>query len=150
MCNMKFRGAVLLAAVVFAFGAVSVRAADPLFDQTRLHEIRLYIDPVSWQTLQAKYLDDDYYVANVSLDGAVVRQIGVRSRGTGSRNSAKPALKLDFNEYVSSQEYGGYKELILRNAVQDASFLRERLAYQVFEAMGIPAPASSLLPPLRQ
>ena len=133
----------VLAALAGLFVATAARAADPLFDQGRLHEVRLYIDPGSWQTLQARYLEDDYYLANVMLDGKVVRQIGVRSRGTGSRNSAKPALKLDFNEYVSSQEYGGYKELILRNAVQDPSFLRERLAYQVFEAMGIPAPATA-------
>lgn len=132
-----------LAVLAGLFLAVEAPAAEPLFDQSRLHEVRLYIDPVSWQTLQAKYQDDDYYLANVSLDGTVLRQIGVRSRGTGSRNATKPALKLDFNQFVSSQEWAGYKELVLRNAVQDASFLRERLAYQVFEAMGIPAPRTS-------
>ncbi len=141
MSHSLLRGG--LAALAALFLAAQTQAADPIFDQTRLHEVRLYIDPASWQTLQARYLEDDYYVANVSLDGTVIRQIGVRSRGTGSRNAKKPALKLDFNEFVSSQEYGGYKELVLRNAVQDASFLRERLAYQVFEAMGIPAPATS-------
>lgn len=115
---------------------------DPLFDQTRLHEIRLYIAPADWKTLQANYLADDYYVANVSLDGMLFREVGVRSRGSGSRNAAKPGLKLDLNQYVS-QDYHGYKSLVLRNAVQDASFVRETLSFAVFEAMGIPSPQNA-------
>jgi spore coat protein CotH len=114
-------------------------AADPLFDQSRLHDIRLYVAPEDWQKLRDNYLADDYYVANVSLDGVVIHTVAIRSRGSGSRSGQKPALKIDMNEYVS-QDYHGYKELILRNGVQDPSFLRERLAFMVFEGMGIPAP----------
>jgi spore coat protein CotH len=72
-----------------------------------------------------------------------VRQVGIRSRGSGSRNQEKPALKVDFNKYVPAQEYGVYKTLVLDNQVQDPSFLRERLAFAAFEGMGIPAPQNS-------
>src|SRR4029453_5659063 len=67
-------------------------AADPLFDQSRLHDVRLYVAPEDWQKLRENYLSDDYYVANVSLDGVVIHTVGIRSRGWGARNGKKPAL----------------------------------------------------------
>jgi spore coat protein CotH len=142
------RGKALRAGIQFVValllfgGGERAFAADPLFDQTRLHDVRLYVAPEDWQTLRENYLSDDYYVANVSLDGLVIRTVGIRSRGSGSRSGQKPALKIDMNEYVD-QDYHGYKELILRNVVQDPSFLRERLAFMVFEGMGIAAPQNA-------
>ena len=69
-----------------------------------------------------------------------MEQVGIRSRGDGSRNEEKPGLKIDFNKYVKTQEFHGYKTMVLDNLWQDPSLMRERLAFLVFEAMGIPAP----------
>ena len=77
------------------------------------------------------------------MDGEVLQQVGVRSRGKGSRNAEKPGLLIDTNRYVSNQEFHGLKKLVLDNVIQDGSFLHEPLAYQVFEAMGIASPAIS-------
>jgi len=115
----------------------------PIFDQSVLHEARLEIDPSAWQALRDNYLSNDYYAANLSIDGVAVSQVGVRSRGEGSRNETKPALKIDVNKYVPGQEYFGYKTVVLKNLVQDTSMLRERLSFAVFEAMGIAAPRNS-------
>ena len=115
----------------------------PIFDSTVLHEARLDLDPAAWQALRDNYLSNQYYAANFNVDGAAIAQIGIRSRGEGSRNEEKPGLKLDFNKYVPGQEYYGYKTLVLDNLVTDASMMRERLAFLVFEAMGIPAPRNA-------
>jgi spore coat protein CotH len=123
-----------------AAAAPSARAADPIFDPSRLHEVRIVIDPKDWQSLRANFRSNNYYAANISLDGAVLEQVGIRSRGDGSRNEEKPGLKLDFNKYVPTQEFHGYKTMVLDNLWQDPSLMREKLAFLVFEAMGIPAP----------
>lgn len=136
----------LVTTVVLAAAAAApsvVRAADPIFDPARLHEVRIVIDPKDWQSLRANFRSNNYYAANIALDGVVVEQVGLRSRGDGSRNEEKPGLKLDFNKYVPGQEYYGYKTLVLDNLVTDASMLRERLSFLVFEAMGIPAPRNA-------
>ena len=44
-----------------------------------------------------------------------VLQVGVRSRGDGSRNEEKPGLKIEFDKYVPAQEYYGYKSLVIDN-----------------------------------
>jgi spore coat protein CotH len=115
----------------------------PIFDPTVLHDARLELDPQAWKALRENYLSNQYYAANFSVDGVAVSQVGIRSRGDGSRSEEKPGLKIDFNEFVPSQEYYGYKSLVIDNLTQDASMLRERLAYLVFEAMGIAAPRNA-------
>jgi spore coat protein CotH len=133
----------VLAVVMAAGGAPSARAADPIFSQGVLHEFRIVMDPADWASLRANFRSNQYYAANISVDGEVLQQVGVRSRGKGSRNADKPGLLVDTNKYVSNQEFHGLKKLVLDNVVQDSSFLHEPLAYQVFEAMGIASPAIS-------
>jgi len=119
--------------------APSAFAADPMFDPGRLHEIRLVMDPADWTALRNNFRSNDYYAANISIDGEVVQQVGIRSRGKGSRSGDKPGLKVDFNRYQKAQEFHNYKSIELLNIVQDQSMLREALSLQVFQAMGVPA-----------
>jgi spore coat protein CotH len=138
---MRTTSRLLALALVGAAPAASAQA--PIFDQGLLHEVRIVMDPADWAALRQNFRSNDYYAGNISLDGTVVEQVGIRSRGAGSRSGEKPGLKLDFNKYNKSQEFQGYKTMALDNLVQDASLLRERLAYTVFESMGHPAPQNA-------
>ncbi len=121
----------------------STPAGAPIFDATVLHEARLDLDATAWQALRDDYLDNQYYAANLTIDGVAVQQVGIRSRGEGSRNEEKPGLKVEFDKYVPAQEYYGYKSLVIDNLTTDSSMLRERLSFLVFEAMGIAAPRNA-------
>jgi CotH kinase protein len=124
--------------------AVAVSPAGaPIFNPSVLHEARLDLDPAAWQALRANFQSNQYYAANLTVDGVAVLQVGIRSRGDGSRSEEKPGLKVEFDKYVPAQEYYGYKSLVIDNLTQDPSFLRERLSFLVFEAMGIPAPRNA-------
>ena len=118
-------------------------AGAPIFNASVLHEARLDLDPAAWQALRENFQSNQYYAANLAVDGVAVLQVGIRSRGDGSRSEEKPGLKVEFDKYVPAQEYYGYKSLVIDNLTQDASFLRERLSFLVFEAMGIPAPRNA-------
>ena len=115
----------------------------PTFDPSVLHDAKLDLDPTAWQALRENFQSNQYYAANLAVDGVAVLQVGIRSRGEGSRSEEKPGLKVEFDKYVPTQEYYGYKSLVIDNLTQDASFLRERLSFLVFEAMGIPAPRNA-------
>lgn len=136
----SMRHLVPLAFVVGSLCAGTADAADPIFDQGRLHECKLELDPADWAALRANFQTNQYYAANLTVDGETVKQVGIRSRGAGSRSGEKPGLKLDFNKYVSGQEFHGYKSMVLDNVTQDPSMMREVLANSVFEAVGIAAP----------
>lgn len=120
-----------------------IAGTAPIFNPQVLHEARLELDPSAWEALRRNYLSNQYYSANFSVDGVAVSQVGIRSRGAGSRDPDKPGVEIDFNRYVATQEYYGYKRLVLENLTQDPSCLRERLSFVVFEAMGIAAPRNA-------
>jgi hypothetical protein len=150
--NLGALAAVLLAAFWLALAAGPVAAqttptpapepdpADALFDPSVLHDLHLTMKPEDWDTLKARCLWDTYYPADLQWRDMTVAKIGVRSRGSGSRNAHKPGLKLDFNEFVADQKFLKQKALILANAVQDPGMLNRRLANLIFARMGLPAP----------
>ena len=127
----------LWAGLLAAKPAVAQTILD-LFDDGVLQEVRLEMSPADWQTLHDKYLENTYYRCTFHWRNVTLPNVGVRSRGSGSRNPIKPALALDFSRYDSSQRLLSLKSLVLRNFAQDPSTIRERLAEKLFERMGLP------------
>jgi spore coat protein CotH len=112
-----------------------------LFDQGTLHDVRLELSPGDWDALRASYESNAYYRVRITIDGQSPGiDVGIRSRGKGTRNSRKPGLRVDFNRYSEQGTFGGYNSLVLENMYGDLSFLHERLAFLVFREVGLPAP----------
>ena len=127
-----------------AFESVSAETspdrASAFFDDSTVHEIRLAVNSRDWQTLKSDYLQNTYYPADIRWNGEVVRNVGIRSRGTGSRSGVKPGLRVDFDRYSQAQEFLGLKSFVLRNNTQDPSNMHERLSMLLFRRLGLPAP----------
>jgi spore coat protein CotH len=140
---MTKRFPIPLLATLLGFAAAAPGAGvtgAELFDDSQVQEIRLTTHPSDWRRLQDNFQDDTYYPAILEWRGVVLEDIGIRSRGNGSRNGTKPGLKLDFNKYVPGQEFLGLKSLVLDNLTQDAAMMAERISMLLFRKMGIPAP----------
>ncbi len=133
--TMTSRAQPIVAAAPLHLGSV-----DTLFDDSSVHDVELRINPTDWQALKDHYLDDTYYPADVAIDDVVVRNAGIKSRGSGSRSGVKPGLKVDFGQYVSGQQLLGLKSLVLRNNTQDPSNMHERLGMLLYTRLGMPAP----------
>ena len=133
---------VLCAAIVLWAVATPVGAQtqDDFFDDSVLHDIRLTLSSRDWQTLKARALEDTYYPADLRWRGITIRNIGIRSRGFGSRSSQKPGLRLDINRYLSNQEFLGLKAFVLDNGFQDPSLIHESLAMKLYARMGLFVP----------
>ena len=115
-------------------------SASDLFDPTVVQELHLTVNTRDWVQLKEEFREDTYYLADVRWRDKVVRNVGIRSRGRGTRSGSKPGLRVDFNRYSAGQEFLGLKSLVLDNFLQDPSMIRERVAMLLFEEMGIPAP----------
>lgn len=145
---MTSGGAARLALV---FGCVCVagaevaaaQSADDLFDRETLHELRLFIHSSDLQHLRERYGEDTYYPADLYWQHVRVRNVGVRSRGMGSRSAVKPGLKIDFNRYSTRQEFLGLESLVLDNLLQDPALVREYVAMAFFRRLGEPSPRES-------
>ena len=95
------------------------------------------------EQLRSDYRENIYYAADFQWRNIRVRNVAVRSRGGGSRNPTKPALRVDFNRYTTGQQFLGLKSLVLDNLWQDGSFVAESTAMAFFERMGQAAPRES-------
>ena len=105
--------------------------------------MRVSMHAADWTRLRETYMFDTYYPADVAWDGHVLRNVGVRSRGFGSRDFRKPGLKVDFNHYVSGQALAGLKGVALDNFRQDPAMLKETVSMQLFARMGVAAPRAA-------
>ncbi len=113
--------------------------ADAFFDDSVVHDVYLQINSKDWQSLKVHYLENDYYTCDFRWRDQTLRNIAIRSRGTGSRSGVKPGLRVDFDRNVTDQKFLGLKSFILRNNTQDPSNMHERIAMQFFRRMELPA-----------
>jgi hypothetical protein len=112
-----------------------------IFQHDSIHTVELTLSDASIAALEA----DPYTYAEASIrfDGIEMDPVGMRLRGKiGSYRalSGKPKIKIDFNQYVADQRFYGLETIGLNNAIVDCGYLREPVAYKVFEAAGVPAP----------
>ena len=143
---MRLRHILLLAAFLGSPPGVIAQTSNDLFDDSALHEIRLTMKAPDWQALKDHYLDNTYYtVDSFQWKGpggltASVTNMGIRSRGKGSRTPIKPSLKLDFNHNVKGQTFLGLTSIALKSNSQDGSQIHERMSMLLFRRMGLVAP----------
>jgi spore coat protein CotH len=121
-------------------GPLAAQSFDDFLNPGALQRIDVSINSGDWQQLKDSVADDTYYPARLEWNGVVVRNVGIRSRGGGSRSGTKPGLRVDIDRYQTSERFLGVKSFVLDNLVQDASGIRETLAMQVHARLAIPAP----------
>jgi hypothetical protein len=131
---------VCLLAIVATTPSGAAQTVADLFDDTRIHDISLTVDPGDWETLRREYLLNTYYAAAFTYNDQSLARVGIRSRGSGSRSPIKPNLLLSFDRYDKTQEFRGLAAIVLKANNQDPSLLREVLAMSMFRRMGVPAP----------
>jgi spore coat protein CotH len=144
---MRMRPGVIAAAAIgfllAGAGPAMAQTANDLFDQNTVQEIRLSVNSRDLRTLKANFQLNTFYPADLTWKNIKVRNVGIRSRGQGSRNGTKPGLRVDMARYTTGQTFVGLSTIILDNIWQDDSLLREKLAFTMFEKMGQPAPRES-------
>ena len=106
---------------------------DDFFNGASLQEVRIVMSSRDWQTLKARAAENTYYPADLTWNGVTVRNIGIRSRGSATRNGIKPGLRVDINHYVTNQEFLGLKAFSLDNMYSDSSLVRETVTMMMFE-----------------
>ena len=129
-----------------------------VFDTNRVVKIQITLAPADWDKLRNQERDIEaefskdrlerrvkspytWFSADITVDGRQLQNVGIRKRGfIGSADKDRPGLNFEFDRFVKGQNLGGRTSLKLHNNKQDGSNVRQALAYQVFNAAGVPAP----------
>lgn len=143
MRTITWRRVIRLGLIVIAWGpgvdvggVAAAQTLDDLFDDRVVHEVRLSINERDLQELRERYLENVYVPADFQWRDERVRNVGVRSRGLGSRSASKLGLRIDFNRYSTGQTFLGLASLVLDNLVTDPALVRERLSMAFFARLG--------------
>jgi spore coat protein CotH len=134
-----------VAATALALGTF-VRAQSPalpsdaLFNSDDVQRVDLRVHSADWEKLKQNFQENTYYPADLVFNGQTVRNVGIRSRGLGSRSATKPGLRVDFDRYATDQTFLGLKSFVLDNLTQDPSTVKETVTMKLFARLGIPAP----------
>ncbi|GAA5222009.1 CotH kinase family protein [Membranihabitans marinus] len=97
------------------------------------------------------FADEDpiFVPGEVFYNGKQWYRVGIRFKGNSSLQSSwqsgilKLSLKLDFDEFedeypqIDNQRFYGFKKLSLKNNYNDKSFLREKVAADIFRSAGL-------------
>lgn len=136
-----FKRCLLAAIVVLGISSSAVaQTSDDLFNPDALQRIDIWLNAADWAKLKAAFQENTYYPADVTWNGQTVTNVGIRSRGLGSRSSTKPGLRVDFDRYSSGQQFLGLKSFVLDNLTQDRTGVKETAAMRFFTRLGIPSP----------
>ena len=131
-------GVVLLALVLVSPAAAQTQ--EDFFNPDVLHRVDLWLNEADWNKLKATFQENTFYTADMTWNGITVYNVGIRSRGLGSRRAQKPGLRVDFNHYSTGQQFLGLKSFVLDNLSQDFSGIKETVVMRFFTRLGILAP----------
>ncbi len=140
------RIAVVLTLVVLGGrGPAAAQTVDDLFDPSTVQDLRLLVHSRDWQELKDTFKENTFFPAEMSWRGLRQQNIGVRSRGLGSRSAVKPGLLLRFDRYATDGRFLGLRTLVLDNLTQDPSMMKEVLGMQLYRRLGLPAPREAFV-----
>ena len=147
-----FFTAVMLIAAVCLWGAVEPVQGDGsheigyeslLFDSSRVHTIEITMD--DWDGLIANAAAEEYRQCELTIDGEKIGTVGIRAKGNTSLSSVatlgseRYSFKIEFDQYTKGKTYHGLDKLSLNNMIQDATMMKDYLAYTLMNKMGVPS-----------
>ena len=137
-------------AAYFVMGNVEPKGkftyGEHLFQEGTVSEINIAIDEADWQKLLENPLAEEYYRADVTINGERMGNTAIRTKGNTSLTSVansdsdRYSFKLDFDYYDDNGNYHGLRKLCLNNNYGDNSNMREYICYQIMADMGLPVP----------
>ena len=131
-------------------GYGNIQNVDTVLDKDNITNINIEIADSDWEDLKENATAEEYYEANVTINGETFYSVGVRAKGNSSlSNIAKDdttdrySLKIKFDKYVDGQTYNGIEKLALNNNYQDPTYMKEYLSYEIYESLGVSTPEYS-------
>ena len=116
---------------------------DRLFDQSTVHTIDIVME--DWDSFIANAAAEEYADCDIVIDGERFSHVAIRAKGNTSLSSVatlgstRYSFKVEFDHFVSDMTYHGLDKLSLNNLIQDATMMKDYLAYTLMNRMGVPS-----------
>ncbi len=120
-----------------------------LFDTSFVHSINIEMD--DWQSFLDTCTDETYTECKVTIDGESYQKAAIRAKGNTSLTQVahygndRYSFKIEFDHYNDACRYHGLDKLSLNNIIQDNTYMKDFLTYQMMGYFGVAAPPCSFV-----
>lgn len=118
-----------------------------LFDTSRVHSIDIVMD--DWEGFLEGCTDEEYVLCDLVIDNESYQNVAIRAKGNtsltqvASYGNDRYSFKVEFDHYDSTISYHGLDKLSLNNIIQDNTYMKDYLTYQMMGYFGVHAPLCS-------
>lgn len=154
ICYVVLAATLLLTALFVNLERFGVQAASRvmgyegrLFDTSRVHTINIIMD--DWQEFIASCKSEEYSSCTLVIDNEAFKNVGIRGKGNTSLTQVESygndrySFKIEFDHYDDTRNYHGLDKLCLNNIIQDNTYMKDYLSYQMMREMGVASPLCS-------
>ena len=121
---------------------------EVIFEENENEVIDIYIDidETDLQSMFDNAMEEEYFEANITVDGITVENVGIRTKGASSLSSVASSdsdrygFKIKTDEYVDDQTLLGLDMFVLNGSFSDPSYMREYLTYVTAADFGLSTP----------
>ena len=120
---------------------------DKLFDTSTVHTINIILD--DWDVFTANCKSEEYYTCTLEIDDEIYKNVAIRGKGNTSLTQVESygndrySFKVEFDHHDSTKSYHGLDKLALNNIIQDNTYMKDYLTYQMMGEMGVASPLCS-------
>lgn len=120
---------------------------EKLFDTSSVHTVNIIMD--DWDAFLEGCQDEEYETCTVVIDNEAYKNVAIRAKGNtsltqvASYGNDRYSFKIEFDHYDSSKTYHGLDKLCLNNIIQDNTYMKDYLCYQMMRETGVAAPLCS-------
>ena len=146
---------VLLLIIVFMnAGMLGVQAVSSvlgyetrLFDTSMVHTIEIEME--DWDSFLEGCTDEEYVSCSLVIDQEACKNVAIRAKGNTSLTSVasygnnRYSFKVEFDHYDQSNTYYGLDKLCLNNIIQDNTYMKDYVTYQMMSGFGVDSPLCS-------
>ncbi|GEM_PF-910267 len=135
----------LLTVVVKGNGVrpVSKTYETTLFQKNQVLEVNILMDEEEWQEMLQNANDETYVPCDVEVNGVTYKNVAIRPKGNTSLTQVtndRYSFKIQFDKYQEGQTCDGLDQLVLNNNFSDATYMKEYIAYDMFQYLGVVTP----------
>lgn len=120
---------------------------EKLFDTSTVHTINIIMD--DWEDFTENCKSEEYYTCTLEIDNEVYKNVAIRGKGNTSLMQVESygndrySFKVEFDHYDSTKSYYGLDKLALNNIIQDNTYMKDYLTYQMMADKGVASPLCS-------
>lgn len=126
------------------------KTLETVLDKESVTDISINISDENWNWLMENALEEEYRNADITINGETFYNVGIRPKGNSTLTTVandeetdRFSFKVKFDEYVENQSYHGIDSIVLNNIIQDPTYIKEYISYDLFDFMGIATPEMS-------